>query len=143
MSNSLVGHAAGKAVRSGARRLLILAAGLAVAAVTAAPLPPAAKVEIDLLMSRLEASGCQFHRNGGWYAAAEAKTHLLRKLEYLEDRGAVSSAEQFIELAASSSSVTGQPYLVRCGNDAPVPSGKWLLGQLQAVRAAARGTGAR
>jgi hypothetical protein len=47
----------------------------------------------------------------------------------------VQSAEQFIERAASSSSTTGQPYLVQCGSGAPVQSGTWLLSQLQAMRA--------
>jgi len=87
-------------------------------------------------MSRLEVSGCEFNRNGSWYTGAEAKSHLLGKLKYLEDRGAVQTAEQFIELAASSSSMSGQPYLVRCGGGAPVKSGTWLLSQLQAMRPA-------
>jgi hypothetical protein len=112
---------------------LVLASVFVVAA-TAAPLSPVARSEIDSLMSRLEASGCEFSRNGKWHAGAEAKSHLLRKLQYLEERGAVQSAEQFIELAASSSSMSGQPYLVKCNNGAPVPSGAWLRTQLQALR---------
>lgn len=83
-------------------------------------------------------SDCEFNRSGTWYSGTEAKSHLLRKLKYFEDRGAVQSTEQFIELAASSSSVTGQPYLVRCGDGIPVQSGTWLLLQLQAMRAAGR-----
>ena len=94
-------------------------------------------------MDRLETSGCEFNRNGAWYTAAEAKTHLLRKLKYLEDNGAVQSAEQFIELGASTSSFTGQPYLVRCAKDAPVPSRSWLLTQLQALRSGARAQSAQ
>jgi len=89
-------------------------------------------------MSRLEASACEFNRNGTWYTAAEAKSHLLRKLKYLEDRGVVQSTEQFIELAASGSSMTSKPYLVRCGNDAPVASATWLLSQLRDMRASGR-----
>jgi hypothetical protein len=102
----------------------------------AAPLTPAARTEIDALMTKLETSGCEFNRNGSWYSGADAKPHLLRKLKYLEDRGAVQTAEQFIELAASSSSMSGQAYLVRCSNAAPVTSATWLLSQLQAMRAA-------
>ena len=108
------------------------------AASTAAPLSPAVKTEIDGLMSRLEASGCQFNRNGTWYSGTEAKSHLLRKLKYLEDRGAVQSTEQFIESGASNSRATEQPYFVRCGIGAPVPSRTWLLSQLQAMRSAGR-----
>ena len=116
------------------RVLLLLLTCIVAAAGHAAPLPPAAKAEIDRLLSRLESSGCQFNRNGTWYSPAEAKSHLLRKLKYLEDRGAVTSAEQFIELAAAGSSMTGQPYLVKCGNGAPMQSSAWLLSELQRVR---------
>jgi len=117
------------------RRLLpILPTCIVVAAAIAAPLSPAARTEIDALMSKLEASGCEFNRNGTWYSNTEAKAHLLRKLKYLEDKGAVQSTEQFIELAASASSMSGQPYLVRCGNGVPIQSGTWLLSQLQAMR---------
>ncbi len=100
----------------------------------ATDLPPAARAEIDALLSRLEASNCTFNRNGTWYSPAEASAHLLRKLKYLDDKGAVQSAEQFIELAASRSSVTGQPYLVKCGSVAPIRSRAWLLAQLHVLR---------
>jgi hypothetical protein len=119
------------------RRLfvIVLTCLLVAPAIVAAPLPPAARAEIDGLLSRLESSACEFGRNGSWYPATEAKSHLLRKLGYLEDKGLVQTAEQFIERAASSSSVTGEPYLVRCGSDAPVQSGSWLRAQLKAMRA--------
>ncbi len=111
---------------------LLLACLLASAA--AAPLSPPARSEIEGLLSRLETSGCDFNRNGTWYPGAEAKVHLMRKLKYLEDRGAVQSAEQFVELAATASSVSGRPYLVRCGNGTPVESATWLATQLRAMR---------
>ena len=120
------------------RLLLILLTFIFAAAGNAASLSPAARSEIDALLSRLEASSCTFNRNGTWYPAADARSHLLRKLRYLEDRGAVQSAEQFIELAASSSSTTGQPYLVKCGNGAPVQSETWLRTQLGAMRSTGR-----
>jgi hypothetical protein len=120
------------------RLLLFLPIFILAAAGNAASLSPAARAEIDGLLASLEASACEFNRNGTWHTAAEAKSHLLRKLKYLEDRGAVRSAEQFIELAASSSSTTGQPYLVKCGNGAPVQSGTWLLSQLQVMRSSGR-----
>jgi hypothetical protein len=119
--------------------LLVLLVG---ATGNAAPLSPVAKAEIDGLMQRLEASGCEFNRNCTWHTAAEAKSHLLTKLKNLEDRGSVQTTEQFIELAASSSSMSGQPYLVRCGGGASVQSRPWLLSQLQVMRAAKRAKGA-
>jgi hypothetical protein len=116
----------------------VVIAATAATAATAAPVPTAAKAEIDGLLARLEASGCEFNRNGSWHTAAEAKVHLLQKLKYLEDRDMVQTTEQFIELAASRSSMSGEPYLVKCGNGAPVQSGRWLRSQLQDVRSAGR-----
>jgi hypothetical protein len=101
------------------RLLLSLLTCFVAMAANAAPVSPAAKTEIDGLIVRLEASVCEFNRNGSWYTAAEAKTHLLRKLKYLEDRGTEQTTEQFIDMAASDSSTSGQPYLVRCSNGLP------------------------
>ena len=111
----------------------LLSALLAIGA-AAAPVPPAARAEIDGLLARLERSACRFNRGGTWYSGAEAKAHLLRKLKYMEDRGMIQTTEQFIERAASSSSITSEPYLVKCGAGAPVKSGVWLEAQLQAMR---------
>ncbi|HYP68896.1 MAG TPA: DUF5329 domain-containing protein [Thiobacillaceae bacterium] len=104
-------------------------------AVTAAT-PSPARGEIDALLARLQFSTCEFNRNGSWHNAAEAKAHLLVKLNYLEARTTIQSTEQFIEMAASRSSMSGQPYLVKCPNAVPVESGPWLLRQLQAIRSA-------
>ena len=121
------------------RRLLVslLTCCIAIAAI-AAPLSPAARAEIDALLARLVASGCEFNRNGTWYTAAEAESHLLQKLKYFEDRGMVQTTEQFIEKAASGSSMSGQPYLVRCGNNPPVQSGQWLRSELNELRSVTR-----
>ena len=105
---------------------------------TAAPLSPVVRAEIDRLLLRLAASGCEFNRNGSWYTAAEAKSHLSQKLKYFEDRGMVQTTEQFIEVAASGSSMSDQPYLVRCGNSAPVQSGQWLRLELKDLRSVVR-----
>jgi len=107
----------------------------------AEPLSPAARGEIEVLLSRLAESGCQFLRNGNWYPAGEAQVHLRRKLDYLVDKGAVASAEDFIERAASQSSMSGQVYQVKCGHGAPVASGPWLRAELQKVRAGAYRSG--
>ena len=119
------------------RLFLVPLLWLFAAALNAAPLAPPVRAEVDALLSALEKSGCEFNRNGSWHAAKEARTHLLRKLEYLEGKNAVQSTEQFIELAASASSSSGKPYLVRCGKAAPVESRAWLSAQLAALRAPA------
>jgi hypothetical protein len=102
------------------------------AAIAQAPSP--ATAEIAQLFSALRKSGCQFSRNGSWYNAEEASRHLQRKYDYLLKRGLATSAESFIDLAASESSTTGKPYLVRCGSAQPVPSKSWFTGQLQELR---------
>lgn len=100
-----------------------------------APPSPAVRAEIESLLQRLASSGCEFNRNGTWYPGPEARAHLLVKLKYVEDHGTIGSAEQFIDVAASASSISGKPYLVRCAGAAAVPSGPWLKAQLPAIRA--------
>jgi hypothetical protein len=102
----------------------------------AAPLPPAARAEVDALLVRLQSSGCEFNRNGSWHSSTAARVHLAKKLNYLEGKGLVATAEQFIELGASASSMSGKPYLVRCASKAPVESTRWLTAELQQLRAA-------
>lgn len=113
--------------------VLVLALGLAPA--HAAPLPGPARAEVAALLDRLHTSGCQFNRNGTWHSGAQAKAHLQRKLEHLEKKGLVRTAEQFIELGAAASSTSGTPYLVRCGAAAAVESKTWLGTELKAIRA--------
>lgn len=102
---------------------------------SAADLSAASRVEIDTLLNRLGNSGCQFNRNGSWYNSVDAKAHLTKKLDYLIEKKKVGGTEQFIELAASSSSMSGKAYQVKCGAAQPVPSSAWLNAELQVVRA--------
>jgi hypothetical protein len=106
-------------------------------AAAAAPTPPAVRAEIDALMAKMSASNCQFERNGSWHNAADARQHLLRKLDYIEKRReTLASAEQFIDVAASKSSFSGKPYRVKCDAAEPVNSQVWLNRELKALRAA-------
>ncbi|WP_332855217.1 DUF5329 domain-containing protein [Duganella sp. S19_KUP01_CR8] len=108
---------------------------LAMTSSMAAELPAASRAEIDALLNRLGSSGCQFNRNGSWYSSTEAKAHLASKLDYLIDKKKVAGTEQFIALAASTSSMSGKDYLVKCGTAQAVPSSAWLKGELQTIRA--------
>ena len=92
--------------------------------------------EIERLFKALEASGCEFNRNGSWYDGQRASDHLRRKYDVLLEKGPVTSAESFIDLAASNSSMSGKPYLVRCGKSAPVQSRSWFLARLAELRKA-------
>lgn len=122
------------------RSILLLLLMLMPAAATAQPSLPPASREIEQLFLALEQSHCRFYRNGSWHTAAEASAHLRRKYRYLVKKGLVSSAEGFIDRAASKSSMSGKPYLVKCGTATPVESKQWFNGELREVRA--RRTGA-
>ncbi len=113
--------------------LLIIAALLAPAKSWAAP-SPKAKQEIDALIAALPASKCEFQRNGKWYGAADARSHLQRKYDYLLKKNLVDTAEQFIERAASQSSMSGREYRVRCPGQGVQSSAAWFRAQLQRLR---------
>ncbi len=96
--------------------------------------PSTTRTEIQVLLKRLQDSGCQFNRNGSWYSGAEAQTHLSKKLDYLERKNMLKSTEDFIKLGASTSSYSGKAYLVKCGNTHAVESKIWLSEQLKLIR---------
>lgn len=101
----------------------------------AAPTPAPVRAEILALVDKIQSSGCQFERNGTWHGAAEARAHLMRKLDYVENsRKTIARTEQFIEQEASSSSISGKPYRIKCGGGEPQRSGDWLNRELTALR---------
>lgn len=83
-------------------------------------------------------SDCQFNRNGTWYNGADAAQHINTKYRFLVERDLVETTEQFIERAGTGSSLSGNAYMVRCGDADPVPSADWFLGELTRYRAASR-----
>lgn len=119
-----------------ARLAVALVALAAAMPAPAAPPAGAVRAEIDALLGALASSGCRFQRNGSWHTAAEARDHLRQKLSAIEARGTLASAEQFISTAATGSSLSGKPYLVRCGDASEVPSADWLNARLRDLRAA-------
>jgi hypothetical protein len=100
----------------------------------AAPMPAPARADVEAILKALQSSGCQFNRNGSWYTGTQAHAHLTKKLDYLESKDLVKSAEDFIILGASTSSLSGKPYLVRCMNSPVVESKTWLQDKLKAIR---------
>jgi hypothetical protein len=99
--------------------------------------PPATRAEIDLLFKQLQSSGCRFNRNDTWYSAAEAQSHLTKKLEYFENKNMIKNTEDFITHAASVSSSSGKAYQVKCGSNPAMESKTWLLDQLKTLRSSA------
>jgi Family of unknown function (DUF5329) len=114
------------------KRLFIFAALITPLLAVAAPSP--VRVEVEALLARLQTSDCQFNRNGLWYSGTDASAHLKKKMEYMEGRNMVKTTEDFIIQGASSSSMSGKAYLVRCGKAEAVESKQWLLEQLKTMR---------
>ena len=114
----------------------LIAAGIALTAMVLdaqAQTSPQATQEINSLLDFVEHSECRFMRNGTEYPGPQARAHLEKKLEYLEESDKVSSAEDFIELAATQSSMSGRAYEVRCPAGIQ-PANIWLQTELQRQR---------
>lgn len=118
--------------------LFSILCALAPAAPAYAATAGAMRQEVAHLLDSVAASHCQFNRNGSWYEAAEARDHLRKKFDYLDQRHQVATAENFIERAATSSSISGKSYLIRCPGAAPVESAAWLGAELARYRKQAR-----
>jgi hypothetical protein len=96
----------------------------------AAPTPVAQR-EIDHLLEFVARSPCTFIRNGAEHRAPDARDHLAEKFRYA--RGRISTAEEFIRGVATGSSVSGEPYRVRCGSS-EFPAAVWLTDELRRFR---------
>ncbi len=90
--------------------------------------------EVEALFDVLRDSGCEFYRNGQWYSADKAESHLRRKFDYGAKRRSFATAEEFIDGFASTSSMSGDPYLVKCQDEKPMRSGDWFRAALQRTR---------
>jgi len=95
----------------------------------AAP-PASVQEEVGHLLGYIARSGCEFFRNGVWASATVAQGHVQSKYEYLLRQDKIATAKDFIDKAASESSLSGLPYQVRCGQRSPVPSRAWLSEEL-------------
>ena len=92
-------------------------------------------IEVDQLLAAVRSSQCQFEREGRQFSGSDAAEHLMQKFR----RGPAApdaSADVFIELAGSASSISGRPYIVHCTGEAPRLSNAWLKSQLKGIRGA-------
>ena len=76
-------------------------------------------------------SDLQFVRNGKMHTAGEAARHMRRKYEYFAER--IASAEDFIELAATKSLISGKLYTVRTASG-ELLTAEWLQNALAEYR---------
>jgi len=100
---------------------------------------PEAKTQAEIahLLDHVATPGCQFNRNGSWHEGPEARSHLKQKYDYLVKRDLVTNAESFIARGATESSMSGKPYLVKCGGGKAVASAVYLKDELARFRAGA------
>ena len=115
---------------------LMMAAGISLIAIVTngqVQATPQATQEIKGLLDFVEHSECQFVRNGSEYSGPRARAHLEKKLNYLEGKNMVNSAEDFIDLAATKSSMSDRVYEVRC-SEGVEPASTWLKRELQRQR---------
>ncbi len=96
------------------------------ALLAAAPTEPA-KIEA-LIRSVAELRDAKFVRNGVEYDAPAAADHLRTKLRGAGSR--VKTADDFIRLCASSSSMTGKPYEIRWADGRVTTSESFLRARL-------------
>jgi hypothetical protein len=117
--------------------VLALALGLVAAPVARAEPPAIVQQEINHLIRYIGDSGCAFKRNGTWNNSKTAEAHVRGKYDYLVKLGRIDTTKDFIDKAATESSMSGQPYEIRCGSDLPMPSSLWLNNELARYRARA------
>lgn len=109
--------------------------GLVIAPVARAEPPAIVLQEIHYLIRYIGDSGCEFKRNGTWSDAKAAEAHVRSKYEFLAKLSLIDTTKDFIDKAATQSSMSGQAYEVRCGGDLPVPSSLWLSNELARYQA--------
>jgi hypothetical protein len=111
---------------------LLLVAFASCCAVWPSGAEPSAAAEIESLLSAVAGSSCTFIRNGTSHLPADARDHMKLKYDHLRKR--IHTAEDFIEMAGSQSSLSGRPYLVECAGAPQRRTRDWLLERLAALR---------
>ena len=92
------------------------------------------EAEVNFLLADIARSGCEFYRNGSWHGPKIAIAHLRDKFDYLVARNRINTTEDFIDRAATQSSLSGQAYEVKCAGGLPVTSSQWLREKLALLR---------
>jgi len=87
------------------------------------------KKKIEFLISSVEnLKGAKFIRNGSEYDGKKAAEHLRMKLQ---NALVVQTADDFIRLCASKSSITGKPYMIRLSDGKTIKSEEYFREKLK------------
>ena len=90
------------------------------------------KHKIEQLIQRVEnLQGATFVRNGKEYDAKTAAKFLKGKWD--ANTAKIKTAQDFIEVAATKSSTSGKPYLIRYADGKEIPSAEFLTAELKSI----------
>lgn len=84
------------------------------------------------LIAAVENSGLTFIRNGNRATGDKAAQHIRRKYQHFRDE--ITTPEEFIELTATRSLMTGKAYEVILADGQRMPLKDWMLERLQQYR---------
>ncbi|MDB6115111.1 MAG: hypothetical protein JWQ62_2056 [Lacunisphaera sp.] len=116
-------------VRCLAVLLLFCCAGLAAGAADQSPVVKTEEQKIEGLLAFVAVQkDIRFVRNGSDYDAAMAVKFLRAKWD--RQRAEIKTVDDFIDKAATKSSTSGQPYLIRLKDRTEVPCADFLRKQL-------------
>lgn len=90
---------------------------------------------IETLLRRLgllSLSGAKLIRNGREHKADEAVAHMRKKWEW--KRSEIKTVEDFIRIVGSTSSVSGEAYLIRLRDGTEMKLGEWFQEQLKLMK---------
>ena len=87
--------------------------------------------EIDHLLNYIKTSDCVFIRNNSPHTPEKAVKHIQKKYNYLKKR--IKATEDFIQGAATQSSISGKPYMIICDGK-EMATADWLRAELQRYR---------
>lgn len=90
------------------------------------------KATCEHLISSVANSGLTFIRNGNRAGGDKAAQHIRRKYEHFQEQ--ITTPEEFIELTATRSLMTGKAYEVMLPDGQRMPLKDWLLRVLQTYR---------
>ena len=97
-----------------------------------ADVPSEQQAEVEHLLAFVKNSGCVIIRNGMEYPAEKGVRHIEKKYDYFRDD--ISSTEDFIELSAAKSTMSGKFYTVTCPAKRAIKTQDWLMLELKRFR---------
>jgi uncharacterized protein DUF5329 len=99
--------------------------------VASAMSPLTEQEKIERLLELVGTSDAVFVRNGTDHTPAEAEKHLRSKWKFAGNK--IKTARDFVEKVASTSSMTGRPYLIRRKDGTETPARDWFLAALDVL----------